>query len=205
MIAVIDYGMGNVGSIMNMLKKVGAQAVLASTPNALEEADKIILPGVGAFDTGMEQLEKLGFVESIEKNIIINKKPILGICLGMQMLGRTSEEGKKKGLNLIPFDNIKFHFKDNLTLKVPHMGWNYVTINNQNSKLVSGITEKQRYYFVHTYHALCDRDEDILMRCEYGYTFTASVQLNNIYGTQFHPEKSHNFGMKLLLNFAKEC
>jgi len=205
MIVVLDYGMGNVGSIMNMLKKIGARAKIAFDTETIDSADKLILPGVGAFDKGMELLEEKGFVDAIKRNVIEESKPLLGICLGMQMLGRKSEEGKKLGLNLIPFDNIKFRIDNSFGLKIPHMGWDYIDICNQNSPLVENIGNNQRYYFVHTYHAVCDNKQDILMESNYGYSFTAAVQHNNIYGTQFHPEKSHNFGMKLLSNFAKEC
>jgi glutamine amidotransferase len=204
MIAVLDYGVGNIGSIMNMLKKIGAQGQIANHPDTLDKADKMILPGVGSFDNGMELLEKNNFDEAIKQNVLIKGKPILGICLGMQLLGRKSEEGNKQGLSLLPFDNIKFQFNDN-SLKLPHMGWNYVNICNSNSSLVRGILDKQRYYFVHTYHAVCDNKEDVLMESQYGYYFTAAVQHDNIYGTQFHPEKSHSYGMNLLSNFVKEC
>lgn len=205
MILVIDYGMGNVGSIMNMLKKIGAKSAITTNPDELYTAEKIILPGVGSFDKGMQYLEQKGFHEAILKNVVELKKPLLGICLGMQMLGRKSEEGVRPGLGLIPFDTVRFRFDQKTSLKVPHMGWNYVNINNHNSQLVNNICEKQRFYFVHTYHALCDNKEDILMESHYGYVFTAAVQHLNIYGTQFHPEKSHRYGMQLLSNFAKEC
>ncbi|MBH1942054.1 imidazole glycerol phosphate synthase subunit HisH [Mobilitalea sibirica] len=205
MIVVLDYGMGNVGSILNMLKKIGVSAKSALDTDMIDQADKLILPGVGAFDKGMELLISKGFDEAIKRNVLEKGKPILGICLGMQMLGRKSEEGEKPGLDLIPFDNVKFHFNSSNCLKIPHMGWNYVDICNSNSPLLRGIETKQRYYFVHTYHAECDKRENVLMESYYGYPFTAAVHDRNIYGTQFHPEKSHNFGMKLLLNFAKEC
>ncbi len=205
MIAVLDYGVGNVGSIMNMLKKIGAKGQIANQPDVLDIADKIILPGVGSFDNGMELLEKNNFEEAIKRNVLEKGKSILGICLGMQLLGRKSEEGSKQGLGLIPFDNIKFNFSDKIGLKLPHMGWDYVNICNIHSKLVKDIMDRQRYYFVHNYHAVCDNREDVLMESSYGYSFTAAVQHDNIYGTQFHPEKSHSFGMNLLSNFAKEC
>ena len=131
------------------------------------------------------------------------KKPILGICLGMQLLGRKSEEGTLPGLGLIPFDNIRFRL-DDTDLKVPHMGWDIVEFKQDNS-LLKGLEGTQRYYFVHSYHAQCDSKENVLMTCDYGYEFAASVVKDNIMGVQFHPEKSHDFGMALLRNFVKEC
>lgn len=205
MIAVIDYGLGNVGSIMNMLKKVGAQANIISVPDLLDHADKIILPGVGSFDMGMELLNNRGFTDAIKQNVINRGIPILGICLGMQLLGRKSEEGTGLGLSLIPFDTIRFRLNGENELKVPHMGWNYVTVCNFESPLLRNVGGRQRYYFVHTYHALCDNRSDVLMESDYGYSFTAAVQKDNVYGTQFHPEKSHKFGMQLMTNFVKEC
>ena len=204
MIAILDYGMGNVGSIKNMLNKIGAETVITSNMKEITQADKFILPGVGSFDVGMRCLREKEFDKVILEQVCEKKKPILGICLGMQMLGRKSEEGNEDGLNLIPFDNKRFQFV-NSDFKIPHMGWNYVDIINENNALVKGIEDKQRYYFVHSYHAVCDSQENVMMMCSYGYDFAAAVFCDNIYGTQFHPEKSHKFGMKLLENFVKEC
>lgn len=203
MIAVVDYGIGNVSSIVNMLKKIGVTAALANKVEELEAADKIILPGVGSFDAGMRKLNNSGLVEAIKKHAIIDEKPLLGICLGMQMLGRRSEEGSEEGLSLIPFENKRFDFNDRKELKIPHMGWNIVSIELENDPVVQNLGPVQRYYFVHSYHAVCDKEENVLMRCEYGYSFTAAVKNGNIYGFQFHPEKSHKFGMALLESFAR--
>lgn len=203
MVGIINYGLGNLGSIKNMLKVIGEKSVISSDPSVLDTCDRYILPGVGAFDAGMTNLNELGLVDYI-KNVAENKKkPLLGICLGMQLLGRKSEEGKLSGLNLIPFDNIKFRL-DDTDLRVPHMGWDIVDFN-QDSSLLKNLEGTQRYYFVHSYHAQCDLDENVLMTCEYGYKFAASVIKDNIMGVQFHPEKSHDFGMALLRNFVKEC
>ena len=203
MIAVINYGLGNLGSIANMLKVIGTKCVITDDKKEIAQADKIILPGVGAFDAGMEQLNKSGLVETLKEQALHYKKPILGICLGMQLLGRGSEEGKLSGLGLIPFDNIRFQVNE-IGLKVPHMGWDVVNIK-QKKPLIENLTGTQRYYFVHSYHAKCDLEENILMTCEYGYEFAASVVKDNIYGVQFHPEKSHDFGMELFNNFVKRC
>lgn len=202
MIVVIDAGIGNVNSIINMLKKINVPAILSNNIQQIEKADKLILPGVGAFDVGMQRLYKSGLIEAINKHALDEHKPLLGICLGMQLLGRRSEEGKDSGLGLIPFDNKRFAFDSNSQLKVPHMGWDIVTTPHEDP-LVEGLSSLQRYYFVHSYHAVCDNEDNVLMRCDYGYSFVAAVKKNNIYGVQFHPEKSHKFGMALLENFAR--
>lgn len=201
-IVIIDYGVGNVGSILNMLKRIDVNIIASNLKIEIENADKLILPGVGAFDYGMEMLEKSGFKELVINHALVKKKPILGICLGMQMLGKKSQEGIKDGLNLIPFESKKFKFDNNL--KVPHMGWDISDITIKNDPIFKGIMEEQRYYFVHSYHAVCDEEKYELMSCEYGYKFSSAVKKDNIYGVQFHPEKSHKFGMKLLENFIKE-
>lgn len=203
MIGIINYGLGNLGSIQNMLRTIGVRSIITNKVEKLYECDHLILPGVGAFDAGMSKLNEAGLIEPIKNLAVQEKRPILGICLGMQMLGRKSEEGHLKGLDLIPFDNIKFKFIHS-DLKIPHMGWDVVNFKG-NSPLIKNIHARQRYYFVHSYHAVCDDSSNILMTCDYGYTFTAAVVKNNIYGVQFHPEKSHDFGMKLLKNFVEEC
>lgn len=203
MIAIIDYGLGNVGSIANMLKAIGAKAIITSDEKEIASADKMMLPGVGSFDVGIRSLKKLGLADVIRTECQMKKKPIIGICLGMQLLGRGSEEGSLDGLGLIPFDNVRFRL-NNSDLKVPHMGWDVVDIC-QESPLVYGLEGMQRYYFAHSYHAVCERGVDVLMTCDYGYTFTAAVAKDNVYGVQFHPEKSHDFGMALLKNFVDKC
>lgn len=202
MILIIDYGVGNVHSILNMFKKIGIDAKLSEHPNEVLSADKVILPGVGSFDYGMKQLKESGYYDMVLKYAREVKKPLLGICLGMQMLGLSSEEGIEPGLGLIPFRNIKFKFNDN-KLKVPHMGWNLVKSVKSNEKFSENFTEDFRFYFVHSYYAVCEKQENILLTCDYGFEFSAAVQKDNIYGVQFHPEKSHKFGMQLLKNFAE--
>lgn len=202
MVGIINYGLGNLGSIRNMLKAIGEKSMISNDWNELDQCDKFILPGVGAFDAGMGKLAERDLVGFIKERVCIDKKPILGICLGMQLLGRKSEEGVLPGLGLIPFDNVRFKLDDS-DLKVPHMGWDVVGFK-QDCALLKGLKERQRYYFVHSYHAKCDFEENVLMTCEYGYEFAASVLKDNIMGVQFHPEKSHDFGMALLANFVKE-
>ena len=202
MIGIIDYGLGNLGSIKNMLKIIGEKAIISSDITELDKCDKLILPGVGSFDAGMTKLNESNLAEYIKKVATQDKKPILGICLGMQLLGTGSEEGTSKGLGLIPFCSKKFQVHD-FNLKVPHMGWDIVDIK-KDIPLTRGLTEKrQRYYFVHSYHAVCESQENVMMTCDYGYEFAAAVVKDNIMGVQFHPEKSHSFGMALLTNFVE--
>lgn len=203
MISIIDYGIGNVGSILNMLKKIGVEVKLANSPEEIELSEKIILPGVGSFDTGMKKLKSSGLIDSIIRHAVTNGKPTLGICLGMQMLGRRSEEGNEEGLNLIPFETVRFKIEDKKDLKTPHMGWDIVSMQLNDDPILQGLEGVQRYYFVHSYHAKCDSENNILMKCDYGCSFPAAVKSEKIYGFQFHPEKSHKFGMALLENFAR--
>jgi glutamine amidotransferase len=202
MIVIVDYGMGNLGSIFNMLKKVGAKVAISSNADDIQQAEKLILPGVGAFDTGMLRLQELNLIDVLHDTVIIRKTPTLGVCLGMQLLLNRSKEGKQPGLGWIEGESVRFHFDSNQTnLKVPHMGWNTVAIQ-QESALFKGLEQEARYYFVHSYHVVCDRMEDRLAMTDYGYSFVSAVQRENILGVQFHPEKSHKFGMQLYKNFV---
>lgn len=203
MIAIIDYGLGNLGSIANMLKVIGEKSVITSEADKIKGADKLILPGVGAFDAGMSHLNESGLVDVIKKEAA-SGKPMLGICLGMQLLGLSSEEGELSGLGLIDFTCKRFDIPEKMGLKVPHMGWDVVDFKKQ-AALLDGIEGRQRYYFVHSYHALCQHPDDVMMTCDYGYEFACAVNKGNVYGVQFHPEKSHDFGMRLFENFVKKC
>lgn len=201
MIAIVNYGIGNIGSILNMFKRIGETDVIyTSDKDEIGKADKIILPGVGAFDRGIEMLEHSGLITTLKDCALIDKKPFLGICLGMQLLTRSSEEGIKKGLGLIDAETIAFSFPEHSTLKIPHMGWNWVTAQKENPLMDN--SERNRFYFVHSYYVRCNNAEDVLATTEYGSTFTCAFQHNNIFGTQFHPEKSHRFGLQLLKKFA---
>lgn len=204
MVGIIDYGAGNLGSIQNMLKKIGERACCIRQPQELAGVDKLILPGVGAFDFGMSQLRESGMEEALRTEILLKKKPLLGICLGMQMLGKGSAEGNLPGLGYLDFHCEKFP-TGNPDLRVPHMGWDRVTLHDLSSPLTKALPEKPRFYFVHSYYAICRHPEDVLLSCDYGVNFAAAVHRENVWGTQFHPEKSHQFGMALLRNFVKEC
>lgn len=202
MIAIVDYGMGNLGSIANMLKKVGAEAIITSDESVIGKAEKLILPGVGAFDNGMKNLAERGLTEILNRKAIEDRTPVLGICLGMQLLTKGSEEGERPGLGWIDGETLKFKFEKNESaLKVPHMGWNSVTLKHENG-IFHDMHAEPRFYFVHSYYVRCNKDSDILATTHYGHEFTSSVRRENIWGTQFHPEKSHKFGMKVFQNFV---
>ncbi|MCR4329109.1 MAG: imidazole glycerol phosphate synthase subunit HisH [Candidatus Roizmanbacteria bacterium] len=203
MITVINCGTGNIGSTVNMLKKVGVSAVVGSKVSDIENADKLILPGVGAFDSGIMHLNELGIIEVLNHKVLTEKTPILGICLGMQLLTNGSEEGTWSGLGYINAEAKKFSFQEQeYSLKVPHMGWNSVTIH-KDSPLFKNMYQEMRFYFVHSYHVVCNNPGDILTTTPYGFEFVSSLQHENIMGTQFHPEKSHKYGKLLLENFAR--
>ncbi len=203
MITIIDYGAGNIKSIQNMLKKIGVASRISNSIDEIKVSEKLILPGVGHFDFGMSQLRKSGLVESLNQRVIVDKIPLLGICLGAQMLGLKSEEGVEPGLGWIDMDIVHFDTKQiSATNKVPNMGWNYIK-PVKNSVLLDGLDETSRFYFVHSYHMRPNNVEDVLCYSHYGYDFTSAVASKNIYGVQFHPEKSHKFGMQLLKNFTE--
>lgn len=201
MISIVNYGVSNTGSMINMMKKIGVPAEIVSTPAEIEHAEKIILPGVGAFDHGMSALTKLGLVASLKKRIIQDKVPLLGVCLGMQLLAKGSDEGMLEGLDFIDGYCIRFQSEGDNMIRVPHMGWNEVAIREENALLDS--LEGARFYFVHSYHFVCMNPANMLACSRYGIDFTAVVHKDNVWGVQFHPEKSHRFGMALLDNFAR--
>lgn len=204
MIVVVDYGVGNLSSIGNMLKKIGAEAIISSDRNVIASADKLILPGVGAFDNGIQNLKDRNLVDVLNERVLGAKVPILGICLGMQLLTKSSEEGKLPGLGWIEAETKKFSLElVNSSLKIPHMGWNFVEVLREDSYLFSDMPEESRFYFVHSYHVVCSNPSDVVALTKHGYQFSSVVQKGNILGVQFHPEKSHKFGMKLLKNFSE--
>jgi glutamine amidotransferase len=203
MIAIIDYGLGNLGSIANMLKKVSARTTISSDPAVIAQANKLILPGVGAFDAGMKNLEARGLIPLLNAQVQEKKVPILGVCLGMQLLSRRSEEGQLPGLGWLDAETIRFKFDyASANLKIPHMGWNRLTVC-QPHPLFADIDAEIRFYFVHSYHVVCSDPDNVLAQTTYGFDFTSAVVKDNIMGVQFHPEKSHKFGMRLLKNFAE--
>ncbi|MBL7912839.1 MAG: imidazole glycerol phosphate synthase subunit HisH [Bacteroidia bacterium] len=202
MITIINYGLGNLGSVQNMLKRIGTPCIITSDIKEIEAAQKILLPGVGAFDSAIQKIDELNLRSVLVHKAKVDKVPFLGICLGMQLLTRGSEEGVLKGLDLVPAKTIKFEFDQNSNLKIPHMGWNFVKINTP-SKLTENFSPEHRFYFVHSYKVVCDNNNNSILKTNYGGDFDAAIQNENVYGTQFHPEKSHKYGMQLLTNFSK--
>lgn len=204
MIVVVDYGMGNVGSILNMLKKAGVRAVLSSARADIESADKLVLPGVGAFDAGMRRLRERGLVEPLTRKVIGEHTPIIGLCLGMQLFTAGSEEGDEPGLGWIDGWTVRFRREKSAEhLRVPHMGWNRLTTQYAHP-LLDSLPPDPRFYFVHSFHLECRRKEDVAGTTWHGYDFPAVIASGNVMGTQFHPEKSHKYGLALLKAFAEK-
>jgi imidazole glycerol-phosphate synthase subunit HisH len=204
LIVIIDYGVGNLGSIANMLKKVGARAAISADAEVIGGAEKLILPGVGAFDNGMENLHGRGLVEVLNRRVLQDRTPILGLCLGMQLFSQKSEEGNQAGLGWLDAVTVRFNAGREQSLKIPHMGWNYIQVR-QAAPLLADLPDNRRFYFVHSYHLVSADERDVLACTAYGYEFPSIVQKDNIIGAQFHPEKSHKFGMQLLKNYAERA
>ena len=202
MIIIVDYGMGNLGSISNMVRKLGYNVEISSNPTSINKASKLILPGVGAFDKAIKNIKDCGLQDVIISRVKLDKIPIMGICLGMQIMTNKSEEGSSEGLGLIPGEVKKFSFGSTARLKIPHMGWNEIKIN-KDSRLLNDMYEGARFYFVHSYYTVCRDEHYVLTTSSYGFDFTSSFEKDNLVGVQFHPEKSHKFGMKLMQNFIE--
>jgi glutamine amidotransferase len=202
MISVLDYGVGNLGSILNMMRRAGVDAALISTPEEVAAATKLLLPGVGAFDNGMQRLAASGMQDALRRRVVEDGVPILGICLGMQMLGAGSEEGNEPGLGFLDATCVRFRFPEEPSRKVPHMGWSVIEPCKP-SRLLAGLDDDARFYFVHSYHLVAADPATVLASSRYGSDFVAMVEKGNVMGAQFHPEKSHRFGMTLLTDFAE--
>lgn len=201
MVTVIDYGAGNIGSVLNMIKHVGGTAEVVSNAAGVLEAKKILLPGVGSFDNAVTRLTNLGLIEPLKARAA-EGMPLLGICLGMQLLANRSEEGTLEGLGLIPGQVRRFRFEGEATsLKIPHMGWNRVT-PMVDHPLSAGLGADARFYFVHSYYFDCESPDNTMLQSFYGVPFTSGIQRGNVMGVQFHPEKSHRYGMQLIKNFV---
>lgn len=203
MIVIADYGIGNLSSIRNMLHKVGCRDVVVSpAEDVIARAPKLILPGVGAFDHGMANLNRGGTVDALNE-AVRRGVPVLGICLGMQLMCSGSEEGDLRGLGWLEAHVSRFRPPAASGLKVPHMGWNSISVRRDNPLLAADASGRRRFYFVHSYHVVCAREQDVLATTHYGHDFAAAFSRDNIYGVQFHPEKSHRFGMELMQRFVE--
>lgn len=200
MLTIVDYGISNIRSVQKAFERIKAQASISSDINEILNADKLVLPGVGNFEKGMLNLKENGLFDVLNEAVLEKKKPILGICLGMQLMTEYSEEGNVKGLGWIKAKTKKFRFENSL-LKTPHMGWNNLLIKNNNS-LLQNINEENFLYFVHSYYVQCDNEADVISETKYGHNFVSSFHKGNIFGCQFHPEKSHDAGLQILKNFT---
>tara|TARA_Y100000589_G_scaffold201729_1_gene190344 strand:+ start:1029 stop:1634 length:606 start_codon:yes stop_codon:yes gene_type:complete len=199
MIVIANYGVGNLSSVKNMLKKAGASVKISADPSDILSADKLLLPGVGNYDYGMQMLNKSKLREAIDKFALDYKRPVLGICLGAQILGKRSEEGTEKGLGWLDFECLKFKSSDQF--KIPNMGWRSINVI-KDSLIFNNIDQKARFYFVHSYYIKCNDSKNIISTSQYSINFCSAVNSNNIWGTQFHPEKSLRYGLSLMKSFA---
>jgi len=201
-IVILDYGMGNLNSVKKKFDRLKVNSRISSNRNELLNADKIILPGVGHFQKAMENLKALNLIETLNECIHIKQKPILGICLGMQLMAKSSEEGMAEGLGWFDANVVRFNVKDTLKYKVPHTGWNQIE-HSKTSELMKGVPELSEFYFVHSFYMKLNNHSDELNRTEYESKFTSAIEKGNIFGVQYHPEKSHDIGELLLKNFIE--
>ena len=200
-IVIIDYGMGNLRSVLNKFKRLNIPAEISSDPKVIEKAGKLILPGVGHFANGIKKLKEYSLWDILNQKVLKDKVPILGICLGMQLFAEHSEEGDVEGFGWLDAKVKRFEIIDKIKWKVPHMGWNSIE-QHKDSILFKDVKKDSLFYFVHSYHIVCNGDDNVLTTTNYDYDFVSAVEKGNIYGTQFHPEKSQDWGAKILENFA---
>lgn len=201
MVVIIDYDVGNIAAVANMLRRIGVPCEITAQHEAVMQADRLILPGNGSYDACMRNLRATGLIPVLEDKVLRNGTPLLGICVGAQMLGKTSEEGKERGLGWLDMEVRRF--PDMPGIRIPHMGWNEVVPTEPRNAVVRGLQDDARFYFVHSYYLAPADPADIMLTASYGIEFAAGVSRGNIYGVQFHPEKSHRFGKQLLSAFAK--
>ncbi len=199
---IVDYGTGNLNSIKRTLDRIGIGCIISSSANDIVNASKIILPGVGHFGKAMSNLNGLNLADVLNEEVLIKQKPVLGICLGMELMAKASEEGNARGLGWLAAGATRFDIGDSDRYKIPHMGWNEISIR-KTSRLMEGIEDGSEFYFAHSYHLTLDDPADLLAETEYGTGFPSAIEKNNIFGVQYHPEKSHDVGARLLKNFVE--
>ena len=202
MIKVVDYGVGNIQAFMNLLKRLGISAARAQTKNDLNEASKLILPGVGHFDHAMTKLNKSGMRDELDSKVLEQKIPIIGVCVGMQMMATNSEEGKLDGLNWIPGKVRAFRNINNFNLPLPHMGWNIIHPKSKSGLFKNGFEQSAQFYFLHSFYFDANEKDNVSATAIYGSEFEAVVSRDHIHGVQCHPEKSHHWGARLIKNFS---
>lgn len=201
-LVIVDYGMGNLNSVKKVMDRLKVECVISSDPIAVRDSQKIILPGVGHFAKAMDNLAKMTLIDSLHEAVLEKKKPLLGICLGMQLLAKSSEEGDAEGLGWLDAEVVRFDVSDKLKFKIPHMGWNRISFNKE-SRLLKNIPDMSQFYFVHSYHIKLGNRADSLCETDFDYVFSSAVEKDNIFGVQFHPEKSHDAGAQMLKNFVE--
>jgi glutamine amidotransferase len=201
-IIIVDYGMGNLSSVQRKFSKMGIETTITNDIKQIRKADKLILPGVGHFKKAVENLKSLGLWDVLNESVLIKKIPVMGICLGMQLMAKRSEEGYTDGLGWLNADIVRFQVADALKHKVPHIGWNTIQ-QAKSSILLNNVSPDAEYYFVHSYHAKANNPSEVLSYSNYEYEFVSAMEKDNIFGFQFHPEKSHSIGEQLLLNFSR--
>jgi glutamine amidotransferase len=201
-IVIVDHGTGNINSVSRALGRIGVEHVVSSSPEDIGSADKIIFPGVGHFGTAMARLRERELIDLLTQAVLVDKKPILGICLGMELMAATSEEGNSTGLGWIDGRAVRLEVSDSERYKIPHMGWNQVSVK-KTSRLMDGIDDDAEFYFAHAYRLSINDQADVLSETEYETNFVSAIERENIFGIQFHPEKSHDAGLRLLKNFVE--
>lgn len=202
MIMILDYGTGNLNSVKRMLNRIGAWSEASSSPEDIARADKIIMPGVGHFGRAMANLRERGLLDRLNEAVLSKRKPILGICLGMELMAKTSEEGNAAGLGWLDAETVRFDFAPGTRNKIPHMGWNQMAVT-KDSRLMAGVDGTAEFYFAHSYRLRLNDPSDMLSETEYGVSFPSAIEKNNIFGVQYHPEKSHDAGARILKNFVE--
>ena len=201
-LVIVDYGTGNLNSVKRIMDRMKVNSIISSDPKDIISCQKIILPGIGHFGKAMSKLKKLNLLDTLHEAVLVKQKPVLGICLGMQLMAKKSEEGNAVGLGWFDSEAIKFNVSDTTRHKIPHIGWNRISIK-KNSLLMKNISESSEFYFLHSFYLKVNDQSDVLNETEYGFVYPSAIEKDNIFGVQYHPEKSHEAGSQLLKNFVE--